>query len=309
MVQINLFQILGDGKGKVIHLGERECSVQRRNQKLIEEAPSPFVDEKLRKKMGKAVIKLGEYLKYKNAGTVEFLVDRKKNFYFLEVNPRVQVEHPVTELITGVDIVENQLRIASEETLDLKQKNIRFSGWAIEFRINAEEALEGFKPKTGIVTQFSPPLGKGVEVHTFCHPAQEILPYFDNLLAKLVVFGKDRETAIKRAKRALDEFIIEGVPTLIPFYRQLLQNENFKKGEFSTSFIEENKSSLLSEIKIPEVKLSKGFLLSPEEIASIVATLYQVFQEKIIEKEKQPKINKWVLSERLKMFGGENTYF
>ena len=303
------FQILGDGRGKVLHLAERECSIQRRHQKLVEEAPSPFLDQKLREKMGNLAIKLGQHLKYEGAGTVEFLVDKDKNFYFLEVNPRLQVEHPITELITGFDLVEMQIRIACGEKLDLKQKHIKFSGWAMEFRIYAEDALKGFQPLAGQISQYLPPGGKGIEIHSFCRSGQKVLPHFDPLLAKLVVFAKDRESAIKRSKRAFQEYVIEGVPTLIPFYKALLDNQSFLEGKLSTDFIEKEKIvEVLKERTIlpgkaqPEVlkeKTESVKKMREEEIALLAAKVYQDFKGGRAE---SPTVNKWRLAERLSIF-------
>jgi len=235
------FQILGDGKGKVLHFGERECSIQRRHQKLIEEAPSPFLDRKMRRKMGGLAVKLGEFLKYEGLGTVEFLVGQDKKFYFLEVNPRIQIKHPVTEIVSGFDLVEMQIKVAGGEELKLKQRDIKTSNWAMEFRIYAEDALNNFRSEEGTITDYLPPGGRGVEVHSFCRTGQKIFPYFDSLISKMVVFGKDREECLRKSKRALNEYLIEGPTTLIPFYKILLENKNFQKGCFSTSFIEKEK--------------------------------------------------------------------
>ena len=289
------FQIMGDGKGKVVHLGERECSVQRRFQKLIEEAPSPFLDKKLRKKMGKLAVKIGEHLHYENLGTIEFLVDNKKNFYFIEVNPRLQVEHPVSELVTGIDLVKEQIKIAQGEKLDFKQRKIKMSNWAMEFRICAEEATEDFGPRTGTITHYLSPGGKGVEVHSFCHPGQKIFPYFDSLIAKLIIFDKDRPSVISRARRAFDEFVIEGVPTLIPFFKTILQNKNFIEGNLSTSFIQEN--NIIERLREIEAKTKKEINLSEtseeltrKDIALIVAHFFQEVKES---GEKENEIDKW----------------
>ncbi|PJC47326.1 MAG: pyruvate carboxylase subunit A [Parcubacteria group bacterium CG_4_9_14_0_2_um_filter_35_11] len=302
------FQIVGDGKGKVLHLGERECSVQRRFQKLIEEAPSPFLDKKLRKKMGKFAVKIGEYFNYESLGTVEFLVDSKKNFYFIEVNPRLQVEHPVTELVAGIDLVKEQIKIAQGEKLDLKQRKIKMSNWAMEFRICAEEATEDFGPRTGTVTHYLPPGGKGIEIHSFCHVGQRIFPYFDSLIAKLIIFDKDRQSVISRARRAFDEFIIEGIPTLIPFFKIVLQNKNFIEGNLSTSFIQEN--NIIEKVREAKAKIKKEvtFKETPEkitkkEIALIVAHFFQEIQET---NRKENRINKWKIINRQKFLEEEN---
>ena len=294
------FQILGDGKGKVIHFGERECSIQRRNQKLIEEAPSPFLDKKMKKKMGKMVVKFGQYLKYESLGTIEFLVGEDKRFYFLEVNPRLQVEHPVTELVTSIDLVEQQIRIAAGEKMTLRQKDIKFSGWAMEFRIYAEEAANNFQPNEGVITNYLAPTGKGIEIHSSCQPGQRVFPFFDSLLSKLVVFNKHRPGCIERAKRAFDEYIIEGLPSLIPFYKALLNNQKFLNGDFSTSFIEdENLVSELKKEKLPKKDKTNGQKGENEELARTVAYLY------LAKKREEPKgqeISKWKMAERAKVF-------
>ncbi|MBZ9572171.1 acetyl-CoA carboxylase biotin carboxylase subunit [Patescibacteria group bacterium] len=293
------FQILGDGRGKVWHFGERECSIQRRHQKLIEEAPSPLLEKKLRKKMGKLAIKLGEYLKYESLGTVEFLVDQNKNFYFIEVNPRLQVEHPVTEQIFGIDLVEQQIRVARGEKLNLKQKRIKFQGWAMEFRICAEEATKNFQPATGKITNFLFPAGKGIEIHSLLQPGQKIFPYFDSLILKLVVFGKDRKSCIQRVKRAFDEILIEGIPTLIPLHRVILENKNFIEGNLCTSFIEEERIlEKLQEIKPKEKVKMKKEVLEKKEMASLIANLYQKLKKG---EKKTLKISKWKLAERMEI--------
>jgi len=298
------FQILGDGKGKVIHFGERECSIQRRHQKLIEEAPSPFLDKKRRKKMGKMAVKFGEFLKYESLGTIEFLIGEDKRFYFLEVNPRLQVEHPVTELITGIDLVEEQIKIAGGEKLSLKQKDIKFSGWAMEFRIYAEDALNNFKPQEGTITDYLAPGGKGIEIHSFCQPGQRIFPFFDSLLSKLVVFNKDRSGCIQKAKRAFDEYVINGLSTLIPFLKVILKNKKFLNGSFSTSFIEEEdiNKDLKEEKKEVSLSLVEDNKGGNEELAKTIAQLYLDL------KKEEPKvlgINKWKLAERIKIFEEE----
>lgn len=294
-------QILGDGRGKVVHFGERECSIQRRHQKLIEEAPSPFLNKKLRKKMRKMVVKMGEYLKYESLGTIEFLVDENNRFYFMEVNPRLQVEHPVTELTTGFDLVKEQIKIASGEKLNIRQRDIRFSNWAMEFRINAEDASNNFQPQEGVVTSYLPPGGRGIEIHSFCRTGQKIFPHFDSLIAKLVVFGKDRNETILKAKRALGEYTIEGVTNLIPFYSVLVNNENFIKGNLSTSFIEEN--NIVETFKGAYVKKENEKLkteeISEEEIAKMAASLYQKLKK---DNEVVQNQNKWKAFTRLSIF-------
>jgi len=233
-------QILGDNYGNIIHLGERDCTVQRRHQKLLEESPSTVVDGELRRKMGEAAIKGAEAIGYRGAGTVEFLVDDKGHFYFMEMNTRIQVEHPVTEELTGIDIVAEQIKIASGEKLELKQEDVRFSGHVIECRINAEDPQKGFRPAPGEIVSFHQPGGHGVRVDTHAYARYVIPPFYDSMIGKLIVKGKDRQHAIRKTLTALDEFIIEGVPTTIDFQKLILNHPDFVSGHFSTAFIEEN---------------------------------------------------------------------
>jgi len=233
------FQILADTQGNVIHLGERECSLQRRHQKLLEEAPSPFLDEDLRQKMGEVAVKAAQAVNYVNAGTIEFLVDKDKNFYFLEMNTRLQVEHPVTEMVTGIDIVAEQIRIARGRQLSYTQDEIRFNGHAIECRINAEDPYNGFLPSTGRITHSLLPTGPGVRVDTGVYPGFEITPYYDPMIAKLIVWGETRAQAILRMRRALEEYRIVGVHTNIPFHQTLMDSHRFMGGQYDTRFVEE----------------------------------------------------------------------
>jgi acetyl-CoA carboxylase biotin carboxylase subunit len=230
-------QILGDTKGNIIHLGERDCSIQRRHQKLIEESPSIIATEKFRKKIGEYAVKAARALKYRNAGTVEFIVDPDNNIYFMEMNTRLQVEHPVTEYVTGIDIVKEQIKIAAGLPLELKQTQVKISGHSIECRINAEDP-ERFIPCPGKITFLALPGGPGVRVDTAAYNGCVIPSHYDSLIAKLVVHGKDRAEAIARMKRALDEFIIEGIKTTIPFHKKVLNMPAFIKGDFNTSFLE-----------------------------------------------------------------------
>jgi acetyl-CoA carboxylase biotin carboxylase subunit len=229
-------QVFGDQHGNAIHFGERDCSVQRRHQKLIEESPSPFVDEELRSRMGEAAVKGCKAVNYEGAGTIEFLVDKNKNFYFMEMNTRIQVEHPVTEEVTGHDLIKLQLRVAAGEKLP--RKKIRQEGHAIECRINAEDPAHDFRPSPGKVTDFHMPGGFGVRVDTHCYAGYVVPPYYDSLLAKLVVYAQTREGAIQKMAGALDEFTIQGIKTTIPFHREVMQDIRFKTGEFDTSFLE-----------------------------------------------------------------------
>jgi acetyl-CoA carboxylase biotin carboxylase subunit len=241
-------QILADKFGEVVYLGERECSIQRRHQKVIEESPSPLVDEKMRKEMGETAVKAAKAAGYVNAGTVEFLVDPQKNFYFLEVNTRLQVEHPVTELVTGIDIVKEQIKIATGEKLSFVQKDIHWKGWAIECRIYAEDPENNFLPSIGTIESYLEPAGPGVRVDSGLYEGGEVSLYYDPIVAKLITWGKDREEAIQRMKRALTEYRITGVTTTIPLHSQVMENEKFLKGEISTHFIEEEfkKQELIS---------------------------------------------------------------
>ena len=230
-------QILADEYGNCIHLGERDCSLQRNNQKVLEESPSTVLDDNLRKKMGEAAIKAVKATKYANAGTIEFLVDKDKNFYFMEMNTRIQVEHPVTEWVTGVDIVKEQLKIASGEKLSFKQEDITFSGHSIECRINAENPYKNFRPSPGEIKELNLPGGNGVRIDTAVYTGYKIPPVYDSMIAKLIVHGKDREEAISKMKRALDECVIDGIDTNIDFLYKILENNNFRSGNFDTSFI------------------------------------------------------------------------
>lgn len=233
-------QILADEHGNVVHLGERDCSIQRRHQKLIEESPSPAVAEKLRKLIGSAAIRGSEHVGYKNAGTVEFLLDKDKNFYFMEMNTRIQVEHPVTEFITGIDIVKEQIKIAAGEKISFKQEEVKFAGHSIECRINAEDPDNNFMPSVGQISAYNVPGGPGLRIDTHVYSPYSIPANYDSLLAKLISFGAGRDESIKRMKRALDEFVIEGVKTTIPFHKNVLNNPVFIEGNYNTSFLEDN---------------------------------------------------------------------
>ena len=232
-------QILADRSGNVIHLGERDCSVQRRHQKLLEESPSPAINPVLREKMGDAAIAAAKSIKYEGAGTVEFLVDEDEKFYFMEMNTRIQVEHPVTEMVTGVDLIAEQIKIASGEDLDFAQGEIQLNGHAIECRINAEDPSHNFRPSPGRITGWLPPGGPGVRVDSHVYTGYEIPPFYDSLIGKLIVWGKDRNTAIKRMNRALNECAITGIPTTINFHLTLLDKNKFKEGKIHTKYVEE----------------------------------------------------------------------
>ena len=258
-------QILADMHGAVIHLGERECSLQRRHQKLLEESPSPFVgdDDELRQRMGLVAVRAAQAVEYVNAGTIEFLVDKDKNFYFLEMNTRLQVEHPVTEMVTGVDIVKEQIRIARGRQLRYNQEDIHLNGWAIECRVNAEDPYNDFLPSTGQITHSLMPTGPGVRVDTGVYPGFEISPYYDALISKLIVWGETRAEAILRMRRSLEEYKIAGVRTNIPFHQNLMDSPRFMGGQFDTRFVEERFSM---------EAIEEGKTL-PMDIAAILGTL------------------------------------
>lgn len=239
------FQILGDQYGQVVHLGERDCSLQRRHQKVIEEAPSPLLTDELREKMGEVAIRAAQAVNYENAGTIEFIVDNKGNFYFIEMNTRIQVEHPITEMVTGVDLIKEQIKIASGTPLNLNEEQVKIKCHAIECRINAENPEEGFRPCAGTVTQLHLPGGRGVRVETALYEGYKVPPTYDSMLAKIITYGETREEAIEIMKRALSEVVIEGLETNIYFQYQLLNTEDFMKGKFDTSFIENNLEVIL----------------------------------------------------------------
>jgi acetyl-CoA carboxylase biotin carboxylase subunit len=232
-------QILADMHGNYVHLGERECSLQRRHQKVIEEAPSFVVDADLRGRMGEVAIAAARSINYVSAGTIEFLVDKEKNFYFLEMNTRVQVEHPVTELVTGVDIVQEQLRTARGRRMRLSQEDIQIRGWAIECRINAEDPYNDYLPSTGTITTIRLPTGPGVRVDSGVYPGYEVTPYYDPLISKLICYGETRGEAVLRMRRALEEYRIMGVKTNIPFHQHMMDSHRFLSGQFDTKFVED----------------------------------------------------------------------
>ncbi|RXT04186.1 acetyl-CoA carboxylase biotin carboxylase subunit [Ammoniphilus sp. CFH 90114] len=231
-------QIIADKHGNVAHLGERDCSIQRRHQKLVEEAPSPALHQELREQMGNAAVAAAQAVNYHGAGTVEFLLDKHGQFYFMEMNTRIQVEHPVTEMITGIDLIKEQISVAAGYLLSFTQDDIQINGWAIECRINAENPAKNFMPSPGKVEGYLPPGGYGVRVDSAVYPGYQISPFYDSMVAKLIVWGKDRDEAIQRMKRALGEFVIEGVKTTIPFHIKLLEHDAFVQGDFNTKFLE-----------------------------------------------------------------------
>ena len=231
-------QVLGDQHGRVAHLNERDCSVQRRHQKLIEEAPSPAVTPELRAAMGEAAVHLAERIGYVGAGTIEYLLDQDGSFYFMEMNTRIQVEHPVTEMCTGIDLVKEQIRVAAGEHLSIPEGGVQLRGHAIECRVNAEDPYRNFQPSPGLITAYHPPGGPGVRVDTHLYAGYIVPPYYDSLLAKVIVHGNDRAEALARMHQALDGFIVEGVTTTIPFLSRVLQSEAFEAGDVDTKFLE-----------------------------------------------------------------------
>jgi acetyl-CoA carboxylase, biotin carboxylase subunit len=232
------FQILADKNGKIVHVGERDCSIQRRNQKLLEEAPSPFISPSVRKQMGRAAIKLAHAVEYENAGTLEFLVDDKQNFYFMEMNTRIQVEHPVTEEVYGVDLVKEQIKIAFGEKLSKDFDDLRPLKHAIEFRINAEDPFNDFRPSPGKIELFYAPGGHGIRWDSHVYGGYTVPPYYDSMIGKLIAFGSDRATAMDRMSRALDEFVIRGIKTTVPIGQAILKDPDFRRGRYSTHFVE-----------------------------------------------------------------------
>ncbi|MFA9402391.1 MAG: acetyl-CoA carboxylase biotin carboxylase subunit [Anaerolineales bacterium] len=283
------FQILADNHGNVIHLGERECSLQRRHQKLLEESPSPFVNDELRTQMGEVACSAARAVDYLNAGTIEFLVDKDHKFFFLEMNTRLQVEHPITELVTGIDIVKEQLRIARDRKLRYAQEDIHFNGWALECRINAEDAYNNFLPSTGTLNSVIAPSGPGVRVDTGVYAGFEISPYYDALISKLICWGETRGEAILRMRRALEEYRILGVKTNIPFHQHIMDSHRFIAGSFDTRFVEERFS--MDELEEEKEHLAK--------IAAVMAALVTHRESQsasqIVRRDKRDTSNwKWV---------------
>nr|WP_208379642.1 acetyl-CoA carboxylase biotin carboxylase subunit [Alkalibacillus almallahensis] len=232
-------QVLADKHGNTVHLGERDCTVQRRLQKLIEETPSPAIDETIRAKMGDSAVKAAQAVDYVGAGTIEFIFDQKdSSFYFMEMNTRIQVEHPVTEMVTGIDLIKQQIRVANGEPISFNQEDIQFDGWSIECRVNAENPAKDFMPSAGKVAMYLPPGGFGVRVDSAAYTGWNIPPYYDSMIAKLIVHGATREEAMDKMNRALDEFVIEGIHSTIPFHKRMMNHPVFRDGEFNTKFLE-----------------------------------------------------------------------
>lgn len=232
-------QILADKHGNVVHLGERECSIQRRHQKLIEEAPSSVITPELRKQMGETAVRAAQAVNYDSVGTIEFLLDSNNNFYFMEMNTRIQVEHPVTEMITGVDLIKEQIKVAAGHALEFDQDDIKFNGWSIECRVNAEDVNNNFMPTPGKVGRWIVPGGYGVRIDSFVYQGYSILPFYDSMVAKVIVWAPDRNEAISKMDRALNEFVVEGISTTIPLALEILNHPKFIQGDYSTKFLEE----------------------------------------------------------------------
>jgi len=291
-------QVLADKFGNAIHLGERDCSIQRRHQKLIEEAPSPALNKKLREEVGKAAIKIVKAVRYQGAGTVEFLLDKNKNFYFMEMNTRIQVEHGITEMVTGVDLIKEQIKIAAGAKLAYKQEDIKINSYAIECRINAECPAEDFCPKTGTIINYLPPGGPGIRVCSSCHTGHVVSPHYDSLIAKLMCRGSNRNEAIARMKRALEEFIIEGVETTIPFHKAVLNNKRFVKGDITTHFIKNQ--NILENLK--STKPRKKEMTKQEKLLIVTTAVSQYVEKNKIEK----KPSEWVIAGRQESMQEEN---
>jgi pyruvate carboxylase subunit A len=312
-------QILADKKGGCIYLGERECSIQRRHQKLIEEAPSPvmYINPGLRKKMGDVAVKVAKVAGYESAGTCEFLFSERENdFFFLEVNSRLQVEHPVTELVTGIDIVKEQYKIASGEPLSFSQGNIRITGHAMECRINAEDPLNDFVPSIGLVSNYIEPGGPGVRVDSGIYAGYTIPPFYDSLVVKLLTWGNDRPECISRMKRALGEFVIEGIQTVIPFHKVIMDDEEFVKGHINTEFIQDrnildkvrsqldsdmawmkSKDGILSKLQTSGQQKTSGSPVSDRKTVALAAAIASYINSK---PQRQAASSGWVISDRIK---------
>lgn len=289
------FQIFGDKHGNYVYLGERECSVQRKHQKLLEEAPSSALDEKLRKEMGEASIRIAQSVNYYTAGTVEFLLDADKNYYFMEMNTRIQVEHPVTELVTNLDLIELQIKTAAGEKLPISQKEVKLEGWAIECRINAEDVQAGFSPYLGVVEKIQYPKSKNIRIDSGITEKSVVTPYYDSMLSKLIVYGENREKAITNTVNALNKFWIKGIKTTIPFCKAVLTNKKFKAGDFNTSFIETEMKSLFYEGEHDE--LLAAYLATFDFVAGL-----ETEKSTYVDFEKGKNISPWVLNKRLKSY-------
>jgi acetyl-CoA carboxylase biotin carboxylase subunit len=287
------FQIVGDKHGNYVHLGERECSVQRKHQKLLEESPSSALSDDLRRKMGEAAISVAKAVRYYSAGTVEFLLDADKNFYFMEMNTRIQVEHPVTEMVTGVDLIELMLRIADGEKLPFTQEDIKLNGWAIECRINAEDVQSGFAPYLGVIEKIQYPRSKNIRIDTGIAESSVVTPYYDSMLSKLIVHGETREKAITNCLNALNKFWIKGIKTTIPFCKAVLDHKKFRNGDFNTSFIEKEMKELFYQGEYEE--MLAAYLATFDFAASL-----ETERTTHINYEQGKNISPWVLNKRLR---------
>ncbi len=287
------FQILADKHGNVVHLGERECSVQRKHQKLLEESPSPALDDALRKVMGNAAITIAKSVNYYSAGTVEFLLDDQNNFSFMEMNTRIQVEHPVTEMVTGIDLIEQMIRIAEGEKLPFTQKDIKLNGWAIEWRINAEDVQSGFSPSLGTIEKISWPESEHIRVDTGVRDGSVITPYYDSMIANLIIHADDREKALQLASSAIRKFWIKGPKTTLAFCRAVLQNRNFRKGKFNTSFI--SKELKIHYHQEPDEEMLAAFFA----VYDYAREVHEI-EDKPLYVEKGKEIAPWVLNKRLR---------
>ena len=285
------FQVLADEEGNVIHLADRECSIQRRHQKLLEEAPSPIMTDELREEMGESTVKAAEYIGYTSAGTIEYLYDNG-NYYFLEMNTRVQVEHPITEMVTNVDIVKEQIKVASGKELSYSQNDITVKGHAIECRINAEDPFAEFAPNPGKITAYRSPGGPGIRLDSGVYANYTIPPFYDSMISKLITYGNNRNEAILRMKRALGEYIVLGVKTTIPFHKAIIRNPNFLSGDLNTHFIDDNKNKIYEEMEVvieedlEYVNRLKSTFMPAKKIAAISTAVGSYLNEA---KKKQPK--------------------
>ena len=287
------FQIVGDQHGNCIHLGERDCSIQRKHQKLIEESPSAALDEKLRAEMGDCAVRLAKAVDYYSAGTVEFLLDDDKNFFFMEMNTRIQVEHPVTEMVSGLDLIELQIRIAEGEKLPLAQEDVKLSGWAIECRINAEDVQAGFTPNLGIIEKISFPRGKNIRIDSGVSDYSVVTSYFDSMLAKLIIHAETREKAIQVSIATLKKCLIKGIKTTIPFCLKVMNNKKFRNADFNTSFIEKELDTLF--YQEPEDEMLAAYVAAFDFAADL-----ETDRITFVDFERGKNISPWVLNKRLK---------
>lgn len=287
------FQVIADQHGNVVHLGERECSIQRKHQKLIEEAPSSALDEQLREEMGRSAVEMAKAVNYHSAGTVEFLLDDDQNFYFMEMNTRIQVEHPVTEEVTGVDLIELMIKVADGEKLPFSQDDVIINGWAIECRINAEDVQANFSPNLGILEKMSFPKGKNIRIDTGVRDGSEITPFFDSMIAKLVVSGEDRKKAMANTMNALRKVRVKGLKTTIPFFKALLSHQKFKAGNINTSFIDKEMDELY--FQEPDEEMLAAYFVAHDFAMELKSD-----DDAVVDYNKGKNLTPWVLNKRLK---------